>query len=153
MENKRMKNLIKFALMFMLSFLVMTVAYTASTTSADASVRTTKQTVKKANKKVTKKAKATKRTKPLSTKEIVYSVAQEKYGWGKVQASYLNKIISRESGWNLHARNGIYYGLFQTTNVWDKSAKGQAKKGLSYIRARYGTPHGAWNHALRTGWY
>lgn len=109
--------------------------------------------------KASKKAKAAKQTKkakksaPKTTKQIVYGHAQQKYGWGKTQQSYLNKVISYESGWNLYAGNGPYRGLFQTTGVRDMSALGQAKHGLKYIKARYGTPQGAWNHIQRTGWY
>ena len=86
-------------------------------------------------------------------KQVVYRIAKQNYNWGKSQTKYLNRIITRESGWRLHARNGRYYGLFQTTNVVDKSVSGQAKQGLEYIASRYGTPHKAWLHTRRTGWY
>lgn len=122
-----MKNLIKIVLMFVLTFAVATTVMTQTQVHADASVS--------------------------SNQKAVYKVAKVNYGWGKVQAQYLNKIISRESGWNVNARNGRYVGLFQTTNVRSRTATGQAKQGLRYIQARYGTPHRAWNHVLRTGWY
>lgn len=88
-----------------------------------------------------------------STKQTVLGVAKKYYRWNGSQQYYLDRIISRESGWKLNARNGRYYGLFQTTNVWDKSVMGQCWKGMNYIRARYGTPSNAWRHVLKTGWY
>lgn len=88
-----------------------------------------------------------------TTKHTVMSVAQRYYHWNGSQQYYLNRIITRESGWNLNARNGRYFGLFQTTNVRDKSVSGQCWQGMNYIRARYGTPSNVWQHVLRTGWY
>lgn len=89
----------------------------------------------------------------MNTKQTVLHVAQRYYRWDKNQQYYIDRIITRESGWNLNARNGRYYGLFQTTNVYDKSVMGQSWQGFNYIRARYGNPAKAWQHVLRTGWY
>jgi hypothetical protein len=36
---------------------------------------------------------------------------------------------------------------------WKTSAKTQIRWGLEYIRERYGSPHGAWEHELADGWY
>lgn len=88
-----------------------------------------------------------------SNKKAVDALAKNKYHWNKTQIKYLHKIIKYESGWKLHARNGQYYGLFQTTNVRDKSAKGQAKQGLKYIHNRYGKPSRAWSHIRSYKWY
>lgn len=88
-----------------------------------------------------------------NTRQTVLRVASKYYRWNGSQQNYLDRIISRESGWRLNARNGRYYGLFQTTNVRDKSVMGQCWQGMNYIRARYGTPAKAWQHVLKTGWY
>ena len=126
MENNNMKNLIKNVLVCILVIIAFVVV-AKPTTSVDASVK--------------------------SNKRVVYRIAKQNYNWGKTQTKYLNKIIKRESGWNRHARNGRYYGLFQTTNVVDRSVSGQARQGLRYIANRYGTPYRAWLHTQRTGWY
>jgi hypothetical protein len=36
---------------------------------------------------------------------------------------------------------------------WRSNAATQIRWGLRYIRARYGSPHRAWNHLQATGWY
>ncbi|WP_250786651.1 hypothetical protein [Periweissella fabalis] len=88
-----------------------------------------------------------------SDKATIFWAAQRYYHWDGSQQYYLNRIITRESGWNINARNGRYYGLFQTTNVWGRNALDQGWQGMNYIRARYGSPYWAWMHILRTGWY
>lgn len=72
----------------------------------------------------------------------------------------LNALITRESGGNVHARNGQYYGIGQLSaqaravyggNSADYNDQLNAMK--AYIAARYGTAENAWAHSQATGWY
>ena len=72
----------------------------------------------------------------------------------------LNALIARESGGNVHARNGQYYGIGQLSaqaravyggNSTDYNDQLNAMK--DYIAARYGTAEKAWAHSQATGWY
>lgn len=72
----------------------------------------------------------------------------------------LNALIARESGGNVHARNGQYYGIGQLSaqaravyggNSADYNDQLNAMK--AYIAARYGTAENAWAHSQETGWY
>jgi len=36
---------------------------------------------------------------------------------------------------------------------WETNPATQIKWGLNYIKSRYSTPCGAWQHFLDTGWY
>ena len=87
-----------------------------------------------------------------------------RFHWSWRQFKYLNRLWDRESGWNVHASNPYSgaYGIPQAVpgskmasagRYWRTSAWTQIRWGLRYIRGRYGSPHGAWNHELRTGWY
>jgi hypothetical protein len=86
------------------------------------------------------------------------------FHWTQWQFRWLNLLWSRESGWRVHAGNPYSgaYGIPQavpgskmatagprwSTNPWT-----QIRWGLRYIKARYGSPHGAWLHELAYGWY
>ena len=72
----------------------------------------------------------------------------------------LNALIARESGGNVHARNGQYDGIGQLSaqaravyggNSADYNDQLNAMK--AYIAARYGTAENAWAHSQATGWY
>lgn len=72
----------------------------------------------------------------------------------------LNALIARESGGNVHARNGQYYGIGQLSaqaravyggNSADYNDQLNAMN--AYIAARYGTAENAWAHSQATGWY
>lgn len=72
----------------------------------------------------------------------------------------LNALIARESGGNVNATNGQYYGLGQLSpqaraiyggNSTDYNDQLNAMK--SYISARYGTAENALAHSNATGWY
>jgi hypothetical protein len=76
----------------------------------------------------------------------------------------LNKLWTRESGWNEYARNRSSgaYGIPQSLPASKMASAGadyltssvtQIRWGLDYIQARYGTPCNAWSHSQRTGWY
>lgn len=87
-----------------------------------------------------------------------------KFGWSRRQFRYLNSLWSHESSWNVHAENAYSgaYGIPQAVpgskmaaagSHWRSSARTQIRWGLRYIRSRYGSPRGAWDHELATGWY
>ena len=72
----------------------------------------------------------------------------------------LNALIARETGGNVHARNGQYYGIGQLSaqaravyggNSADYNDQLNAMK--AYIAARYGTAENAWAHSQATGRY
>jgi hypothetical protein len=76
----------------------------------------------------------------------------------------LNRLWTRESGWNIHASNPYSgaYGIPQAVpgskmasagSHWRSSARTQIRWGLRYIRDRYGSPRQAWSHEISAGWY
>jgi resuscitation-promoting factor RpfB len=84
-------------------------------------------------------------------------------GWSS-QWGCLNALWTRESGWNPRAYNPSSgaYGIPQALPGskmasagadWYTNPATQISWGLSYIAGRYGSPCGAWNHSLATGWY
>ena len=112
----------------------------------------------------------------------IQMAAQPPYGWTGQQASCLNWLWTRESGWRSDARNGSSgaYGIAQALGKvpgatpamvlagdnypapytagnpppWgDSDAATQIAWGLSYIEGRYGSPCGAWAHEESAGWY
>ncbi|MFF4755630.1 aggregation-promoting factor C-terminal-like domain-containing protein [Streptomyces sp. NPDC002514] len=75
-----------------------------------------------------------------------------------------NKIVSRESGWNISAtnRSSGAYGLVQALpgskmssagSDWKTNPATQIKWGLNYMNSRYGSPVGAWKFWQSHGWY
>jgi hypothetical protein len=84
-------------------------------------------------------------------------------GMGNAQYSCLVSLWNRESHWRVNASNPDgAYGIAQAlpgskmASVgadWRTSAATQIKWGLGYIKARYGTPCGAWAHSQASGWY
>jgi hypothetical protein len=90
--------------------------------------------------------------------------ALARYGWGGDQFSCLQSLWNRESGWRWNAQNPSSgaYGIPQALPGskmasagadWRTNATTQIAWGLSYIKARYADPCGAWDHSERTGWY
>ena len=86
------------------------------------------------------------------------------FDWTRRQFKYLNHLWDRESGWNVFAQNPYSgaYGIPQALPPvkmataganWRTSARTQIRWGLGYIKETYGSPHGAWDHELATGWY
>ena len=85
-------------------------------------------------------------------------------GFGLAQMPCLEKLWSRESGWNPKATNDTSgaYGIPQAL-PGDKMAKygsdcrtnpvPQIKWGLNYIKNRYGDPCGAWSFFQANNWY
>jgi murein DD-endopeptidase MepM/ murein hydrolase activator NlpD len=89
--------------------------------------------------------------------------AQSLIGSGK-QYGCLVLLWNRESGWNYRANNpsSSAYGIPQALPGskmasagadWRTNPATQIRWGLGYIRARYGTPCGAWAHSQSSGWY
>jgi len=76
----------------------------------------------------------------------------------------LDKLWTKESGWNHKARNDSSgaYGIPQALpgskmgsagDDWETNPATQIEWGLGYIKGRYGTPCKAWAHSQSTGWY
>jgi hypothetical protein len=76
----------------------------------------------------------------------------------------LEDLWTRESGWYVRADNpgSTAYGIPQALPGskmaregadWRTNFRTQIRWGLSYIRANYGNPCGAWSHSQRFGWY
>jgi resuscitation-promoting factor RpfB len=89
-------------------------------------------------------------------------------GWIGQQASCLNWLWTRESGWSAVARNpnSGAYGIAQAlghgpsnqypagpANPPQSSARAQVRWGLRYLRTVYGTPCRAWAQETSQGWY
>ncbi len=100
---------------------------------------------------------------PPSPRELAASMLGG-YGWDSGQFSCLESLWTRESGWNPYAQNSSSgaYGIPQALpgskmatagSDWATNAATQIKWGLSYIRASYGSPCGAWYHSESYGWY
>lgn len=79
-------------------------------------------------------------------------------GWTGDQWDSLYKLWMKESGWNPNSVNrgsgacGIPQA-YPCSKIKDKSAAGQIKWGLDYIKGRYGSPSAAWAHFLRNNSY
>jgi hypothetical protein len=85
-------------------------------------------------------------------------------GFGLEEMPCLDKLFTKESGWNPKARNPSSgaYGIPQALPAdkmaaygsdWQTNPVPQIKWGLAYIKGRYGTPCNAWAHSQSTGWY
>jgi len=91
-------------------------------------------------------------------------------GWTGDQWYALERLFTRESGWNHLAANpvstargipqkmmSVHYGANWRTSEaaahWISDPAAQINWGLDYIARRYGNPVGAWRFFLRHGWY
>lgn len=85
-------------------------------------------------------------------------------GFDLAQMACLEKLWTRESQWNHKARNPSSgaFGIAQALPEDKYKSAGadyktnpatQIKWGIGYIKQRYGTPCGAWNHSESHGWY
>ncbi|MFI6779764.1 lytic transglycosylase domain-containing protein [Micromonospora sp. NPDC050276] len=85
-------------------------------------------------------------------------------GFGIAEFPCLEKLWTKESGWNHKARNSSSgaYGIPQAYPGnkmsafgadWQTSPATQIKWGLSYIKGRYKTPCGAWTYFQNNGHY
>ena len=90
-------------------------------------------------------------------KNYAHNLVINKYNWTEKDYKNLVKLWSKESGWRVKAKNGIYYGIPQTNKKkYGKKYndyKTQIKVGLKYIKRRYKTPTKAWKHWKKKGWY
>ncbi|HWD76346.1 MAG TPA: phage tail tip lysozyme [Solirubrobacteraceae bacterium] len=88
----------------------------------------------------------------------------KKKGWNATQIADWLKVISRESGGSLTAKNPTSgaYGIAQFINGPSEYATyggdsttltGQLTAMANYITQRYGNPSAAWAHELSAGWY
>lgn len=108
-------------------------------------------------------ATAGRQTPAPTPRQIALSLLR-RFGWSSRQFPPLNRLWSRESGWNVHAAN-VYSGAYGIPQAvpgikmaaagpnWRTSARTQILWGLRYIKGRYGSPAAAWAHELATGWY
>ncbi|MEV5983882.1 transglycosylase SLT domain-containing protein [Streptomyces sp. NPDC052051] len=80
------------------------------------------------------------------------------------QYAAFHKIVSHESGWNMHATNPYSgaYGLVQALPAhkmasagsdWKTNPATQIKWGLDYMNSRYGSPAAAWRFWSVHHWY
>jgi uncharacterized protein YabE (DUF348 family) len=85
-------------------------------------------------------------------------------GWTGSQWTCLEKLWTKESGWNHLAANPSSgaYGIPQALpgskmgsagSDWRTNPATQIEWGLGYIAGRYGTPCGAWSHSQAVNWY
>ncbi|MGE5828402.1 MAG: lytic transglycosylase domain-containing protein [Micromonosporaceae bacterium] len=85
-------------------------------------------------------------------------------GFALDQMPCLERLWTKESGWNHLARNTSSgaYGIPQALPGdkmaaygadWRTNPVPQIKWGLSYVKGRYGTPCGAWSFWLAHNWY
>jgi hypothetical protein len=84
--------------------------------------------------------------------------------WSQRQFRCLDRLWTRESGWNHRAQNRSSgaYGIPQATpgrkmsrvgRDWRDNPETQIRWGLRYIESRYGTPCDAWRHFTARKWY
>lgn len=92
---------------------------------------------------------------PTSVRTQIERIATANYGprgW-----KCLDRLIYRESRWDLHAKNGTSSarGLFQLLRLPPNlTALEQYARGQRYVTRRYhGSPCMALQHSLRRGWY
>jgi len=85
-------------------------------------------------------------------------------GFGIDQFPCLDKLWTKESGWNPKASNSSSgaYGIPQAVpgskmasvaDDWKTNPATQITWGLGYIKGRYDTPCGAWQKSQSSGWY
>lgn len=85
-------------------------------------------------------------------------------GFAISQMPCLDKLWTKESGWNHKASNSRTgaYGIPQALpgskmasvgDDWRTSPATQIKWGLGYVKGRYSTPCGAWTFFQNEGWY
>ena len=86
------------------------------------------------------------------------------FGWDSSQFGCLDKLWTKESGWNPLANNassgahGIPQALPGSKMAsagpdWESNPVTQIKWGLGYIQGRYGSPCSAWGHSESFNWY
>lgn len=86
-------------------------------------------------------------------------------GWSGSEWTALDKLWTKESGWNNKAKNpssgayGIPQALpptkmpFAAQEAGGSNAQAQIGWGLDYIAQQYGSPSAAWAHEVANNWY
>jgi hypothetical protein len=108
--------------------------------------------------------KASQASKAATPQQIAWKMLKHFHWSARHQFPYLDKLWTRESGWNVHALNpssgaaGIPQAVPGSKMAsagpnWPSNARTQIRWGLRYIRARYGSPRRAWEHEASVGWY
>lgn len=103
------------------------------------------------------------RSRRHSPRQLARSLLRT-FGWQRWQFGYLDRLWAHESGWNRYASNpnSGAYGIPQAVPGsvmasagadWRWNARTQILWGMRYIRGRYGSPYGAWQHECSSGWY
>jgi hypothetical protein len=100
---------------------------------------------------------------PSGSAQQIAAAMLGSFGWSSSQFSCLDPLWQRESGWSVTAANPDgAYGIPQALPGakmasagpdWQTDAATQIRWGLDYIKSLYGSPCGAWDHELATGWY
>jgi hypothetical protein len=113
---------------------------------------------KRADRKVRKKRMNRRQRNKIAAMPMV-----ARRGWSYRHFHCLDRLWTRESGWNHRAHNSSgAYGIPQALpggkmrsagRDWRRNPRTQIKWGLGYIKHRYGSPCGAWRHARASGWY
>jgi len=98
-----------------------------------------------------------------SPQSYAYALVESR-GWSVSEFTCLYDLWNRESRWRVDAENKSSgaYGIPQALpgskmkkagDDWRTNFETQIDWGISYIKNRYGTPCGAWDHSQRKGWY
>ena len=101
---------------------------------------------------------------PDGARATARQLAASQYGWGDDQFQCLDRLWTKESGWNVNASNGSSgaTGIPQSLPGskmasagadWATSAATQITWGLGYIAGSYGSPCSAWSHSQSVNWY
>ena len=71
------------------------------------------------------------------------------------QFQCFNRLITKESQWNINASNGSHYGLGQMRNTKYRVLDGyrQIDWSIRYIKQRYGSNCNAYRHFMKKGWH
>lgn len=100
---------------------------------------------------------------PASNRDLGVQMAADR-GWGGAEATCLDSLWTRESGWDQTAANptSSAFGIPQSLpgskmasagSDWATNPATQIAWGLDYIAGSYGTPCSAWAHSESVGWY
>ena len=101
---------------------------------------------------------------PSGAKFVTRQLMLEKYEWGKVQFTCLNRLWTKESNWNYKAHNykSGAHGIPQAlpakkmeiiSSDWRTNPVTQISWGLRYIEDRYSNPCKAWSKFKRSNYY
>jgi hypothetical protein len=104
------------------------------------------------------------RPRPVRVPSVASARAYARARIGATQFACLDKLWTKESGWNPRAynRSSGAYGIPQAlpgskmasiAGDWRTNPLTQVRWGLAYIGGRYGTACSAWSHSVRYDWY